>query len=209
MAQESNFFFRLLIIICLCLTAYSTYTAHKTKQKLDSFIEESLARQEEGKALYGIGTTVPKITFGTSGGNNTTPMRQDNGTIVTRNRAETARTPQERVHQSPEAETKERAKVTRTSSRAVPSAKVRINDRYVEGKTYLPEGKFTEKGTVTVAIYVDFLGTVSKTEISSATIQDEDVQYACREAALKTRFSLDVHAGHDNLLKGTILYEFK
>ena len=99
--------------------------------------------------------------------------------------------------------------VTRTSSRAVPSAKVRINDRYVEGKTYLPEGKFTEKGTVTVAIYVDFLGTVSKTEISSATIQDEDVQYACREAALKTRFSLDVHAGHDNLLKGTILYEFK
>lgn len=199
MAQESNFFFRLLIIICLCLTAYSTYTAHKTKQELDSFIEENRVRQEDGKALYGIGMTVPKITFGTSDGNNTTSVRQDNGTIVTR----------ERAHQSPEAETKEPAKVTRTAARAVPSAKVRITDRYVEGKTYLPEGKFTEKGTVTVAIYVDFLGTVSKTEISSATIQDEDVQYACREAALKTRFSLDVHAGHDNLLKGTIQYEFK
>lgn len=90
----------------------------------------------------------------------------------------------------------------------VPSAKARVENRYVEGEVVLPEGKFLEEGTVTVNVYVDFMGTVTKTEIASSTINDEEVKYACREAALKTDFSLDVHAGADSRLKGTIVYTF-
>ncbi len=90
----------------------------------------------------------------------------------------------------------------------VPSAKARVENRYVEGDIVLPEGKFLEEGTVTVNVYVDFMGTVTKTDIASSTISDEEVKYACREAALKTDFSLDVHAGADSRLKGTIVYTF-
>ncbi len=94
------------------------------------------------------------------------------------------------------------------AKRIIPSAKARVENRYVEGDIVLPEGKFLEEGTVTVNVYVDFMGTVTKTDIASSTISDEEVKYACREAALKTNFSLDVHAGADSRLKGTIVYTF-
>lgn len=90
----------------------------------------------------------------------------------------------------------------------VPSVKVRVEDRYVQGEPELPAGKFNEEGTVVVKVLIDFMGGVTSTSIQSSTVTDEEVQYACREAALKTRFSSNVHADIDSRLAGTITYTF-
>lgn len=90
----------------------------------------------------------------------------------------------------------------------VPGVKVRVEDRYVLGEPKLPAGKFNEEGTVVVKVLIDFGGSVTSTSIQSSTVTDEDVQYACREAALKTRFSSNVHADIDSRLAGTITYTF-
>lgn len=90
----------------------------------------------------------------------------------------------------------------------VPGVKVRVEDRYVQGEPELPAGKFNEEGTVVVKVLIDFMGGVTSTSIQSSTVTDEDVQYACREAALKTRFSSNVHADINSRLAGTITYTF-
>jgi TonB family protein len=90
----------------------------------------------------------------------------------------------------------------------VPSVKVRVEDRYVQGEPELPAGKFNEEGTVVVKVLIDFMGGVTSTSIQSSTVTDEEVQYACREAALKTKFSYNVHAGPDSRVAGTITYTF-
>ena len=90
----------------------------------------------------------------------------------------------------------------------VPTAKARVEDRYVEYELVLPVGEFTEEGTVVINVAVDYFGAVTSTSVKSSTIADEDVQYACREAALKTRFSHNIHAGHDSRARGTITYTF-
>jgi TonB family protein len=101
-----------------------------------------------------------------------------------------------------------KAAVTAKPKNIVPSVKVRVEDRYVQGEPELPAGKFNEEGTVVVKVLIDFMGGVTSTSIQSSTVTDEDVQYACREAALKTRFSPNVHAGADSRLAGTITYTF-
>ncbi len=98
-------------------------------------------------------------------------------------------------------------KVTK-SKKIVASCKVRVEDRYVNYGDKLPEGKFTEEGTVTVKVYVDWSGDVTKTSILNSTITDEDVQYACRQAAVKTHFSMASGDGYDSLQTGTIVYYF-
>lgn len=102
----------------------------------------------------------------------------------------------------------EKAAVTVKPKNIVPSVKVRVEDRYVQGEPKLPAGKFNEEGTVVVKVLIDYGGRVVSTSIQSSTVTDEDVQYACREAALKTRFSYNVHAGADSRLAGTITYTF-
>jgi TonB family protein len=101
-----------------------------------------------------------------------------------------------------------KAAVTVKPKNIVPGVKVRVEDRYVQGEPELPAGKFNEEGTVVVKVLIDFMGGVTSTSIQSSTVTDEDVQYACREAALKTRFSPNVHAGADSRLAGTITYTF-
>jgi TonB family protein len=101
-----------------------------------------------------------------------------------------------------------KAAVTVKPKNIVPGVKVRVEDRYVQGEPELPAGKFNEEGTVVVKVLIDFGGRVVSTSIQSSTVTDEDVQYACREAALKTRFSYNVHAGADSRLAGTITYTF-
>lgn len=103
---------------------------------------------------------------------------------------------------------KERQPVKAKQKNIVPGVKVRVEDRYVQGEPKLPAGKFNEEGTVVVKVLIDFMGGVTSTSIQSSTVTDEDVQYACREAALKTRFSPNVHAGADSRLAGTITYTF-
>lgn len=87
------------------------------------------------------------------------------------------------------------------------SAKVRVENRYVEGRTPIPNVTTGPVGTVVVNVTMNQVGSVNAVSINKAsTISDEDILELCKEAALRTRFSLNVEA--PTRTTGTIIYTF-
>ncbi len=92
----------------------------------------------------------------------------------------------------------------------VPRLKVkssyRMEDRYSYG-VYDPQELGNAEGIVKLDITIDFSGDVKSAKLNSAsTITDEEVIEACKKAALKTRFNLNLDA--PKLQQGTITYTF-
>lgn len=93
-----------------------------------------------------------------------------------------------------------------TSGRVSVAAKVKVEDRYAE-KTVLPQVSTGPEGTVVVSITIDPGGNVSSAKIGSgSTIKDEEILDKCKEAALKTKFNINVYVGSKH--PGTITYTF-
>ena len=93
-----------------------------------------------------------------------------------------------------------------TSGRVSVAAKVKVEDRYAE-KTVLPQVSTGPEGTVVVSITIDPGGNVSGAKIGSgSTIKDEEILDKCKEAALKTKFNINVYVGSKH--PGTITYTF-
>lgn len=93
------------------------------------------------------------------------------------------------------------------SGRASVSAKVKVENRYVQGTTYLPKVSTGSAGTVIVNVVLNRIGTVGSVSIdASSTISDEDILDACKEAALKTSFAYNPEAPDKS--RGTITYTF-
>lgn len=93
------------------------------------------------------------------------------------------------------------------SGKVTVSAKVKVEDRYVNGSTVLPKVTKGPEGVVIIGIVMDKGGYVTSAKVrSGSTIKDEDILDACKEAALRTRFSmnLDVSDKHP----ATITYTF-
>lgn len=93
----------------------------------------------------------------------------------------------------------------------VPRLKVkssyRMEDRYVGYKVYEPQDLGNAEGIVKLDITIDFSGDVKSAKLNSAsTITDEEVIEACKKAALKTDFNLNLDA--PKLQQGTITYTF-
>ncbi len=93
----------------------------------------------------------------------------------------------------------------------VPRLKVkssyRMEDRYVGYKVYEPQELGSAEGIVKLDITIDFSGDVKSAKLNSAsTITDEEVIEACKKAALKTDFNLNLDA--PKLQQGTITYTF-
>lgn len=93
----------------------------------------------------------------------------------------------------------------------VPRLKVkssyRMEDRYVGYKVYEPQELGNAEGIVKLDITIDFSGDVKSAKLNSAsTITDEEVIEACKKAALKTDFNLNLDA--PKLQQGTITYTF-
>ena len=87
------------------------------------------------------------------------------------------------------------------------SAKVKVEDRYVQGTTVLPKVKNGPVGVVIVGVVMNHGGTVTSARIQSgSTISDEDVLDACKEAALKTDFSVNIEVSEKH--PATITYTF-
>ena len=87
------------------------------------------------------------------------------------------------------------------------SAKVKVEDRYVRGTTVLPKVSTGPEGVVIIGVVMDHGGDVTSARVKSeTTITDEDILDACKESALKTKFSinLDVSGKHP----ATITYTF-
>lgn len=83
----------------------------------------------------------------------------------------------------------------------------RMEDRYVGYKVYEPQELGTAEGIVKLDITIDFSGDVKSAKLNSAsTITDEEVIEACKKAALKTDFNLNLDA--PKLQQGTITYTF-
>lgn len=86
-------------------------------------------------------------------------------------------------------------------------AKIRVENRYVNGQTHLPKGKSGITGVVVIKVEMNQLGMVSSAVVASGTtINDEDIQYNCTEAALKTDFAYNPGAPETSV--GTITYTF-
>lgn len=93
-----------------------------------------------------------------------------------------------------------------SSGRVSVTAKVKVEDRYVE-KTVLPQVSTGPEGTVVVSVTIDPGGSVSGAKIGTGTtIQDEEILDKCKEAALKSKFNINVYVGSKH--PGTITYTF-
>ena len=93
----------------------------------------------------------------------------------------------------------------------VPRLKVkssyRMEDRYVGYKVYEPQELGSAEGIVKLDITIDIYGQVKSAKLNSAsTITDEEIIEACKKAALKTDFNLNLDA--PKLQQGTITYTF-
>ena len=94
----------------------------------------------------------------------------------------------------------------KSSGRVSVSAKVKVEDRYVE-KTILPQISSGPEGTVVVSVTIDPGGYVSGAKIGSGTtINDEEILDKCKEAALKSKFNINVYVSSKH--PGTITYTF-
>ena len=89
----------------------------------------------------------------------------------------------------------------------VVSTKYRLEDRYNRSRIYEPEFLGNEIGVVILTIYVDYSGDVKSAKLKSANgITNEEVIEACKKAALRTDFNIDVSS--NDLKVGTITYIF-
>lgn len=93
----------------------------------------------------------------------------------------------------------------------VPRLKVkssyRMEDRYVGYKVYEPQELGSAEGIVKLDITISTIGQVNSAKLNSAsTITDEEVIEACKKAALRTDFNLNLDA--PKLQQGTITYTF-
>ncbi len=87
------------------------------------------------------------------------------------------------------------------------SAKAKVENRYVSGYTYLPKISEGPVGNVVVTIEINWGGTVTSAQINpKSTISDEDILDACKDAALRTSFSINPDAPQKQT--ATITYSF-
>lgn len=94
-----------------------------------------------------------------------------------------------------------------SSSRVSVSAKVKVENRYVVGTTYLPKVTTGPEGVVVVDVTIDEIGIVTAASLNtSSTVKNEEIVDLCKEAALKTKFSYN--PGAAGRVKGRITYTF-
>lgn len=94
-----------------------------------------------------------------------------------------------------------------SNGRVSVSAKVKVEDRYVSGTTYLPKITTGPTGVVVVGITISHSGSVTSARVKTeSTISDEDILDACKDAALRTRFNLNVDVSDKH--PATITYTF-
>ncbi len=95
----------------------------------------------------------------------------------------------------------------KSSGKLSVTAKVKVEDRYVNGRTPLPAVSTGPAGVVVIGVTMNRVGIVSKATVNSGTtITDEDILDACKEAALKTSFAYNPDAPNHSV--GTITYTF-
>ncbi len=108
---------------------------------------------------------------------------------------------------SSSSETTSSTKSTNQKTSVSVAAKVKVEDRYVIRVTYLPKISEGPIGKVVVNITIAQYGSVVSARINpESTISDEDILDACKDAALRTSFSINTEAPSKQT--ATITYTF-
>lgn len=99
------------------------------------------------------------------------------------------------------------SKSTNQKRNVTVTAKVKVEDRYVTRVTYLPKISEGPIGKVVVNITITQYGSVVSARINpESTISDEDILDACKDAALRTSFSINPEVPDKQ--QATITYTF-
>lgn len=118
-----------------------------------------------------------------------------------------ATAPKTAVSSTPTSKPSNTAPASGTKGKVAVSAKAKVENRYVEREIVLPKVMTGSTGVVIIDVVLNRLGKVGSVSVDSkSTIMDEDVVDACKEAALRTSFSLNLEAPEKTL--GYIVYTF-
>lgn len=102
--------------------------------------------------------------------------------------------------------TETKTKKDKSKSKFNVEVSTRVEDHYLQDAAVTPTLKEGEVGAVVVAITVNKAGKVTKATIDNGTtVTNDKILHACKEAALKTRFSSNEESS--NKTKGTITYK--
>lgn len=209
--NNNNFIIKVLAIVLIAILGLNVYRTETTKKdlfRLTKTVERLAAQLDSLEAIEqpsGVASAAPAVTK---------KQFSDLSKAVS-----SLETKINSLRETADPQTKNKAQLggitrTTTSSETTSSygpvsvsAKVKVEDRYVQGTTVLPKVKTGPVGVVIVGVVMDHGGYVTSARIQSgSTISDEDVLDACKEAALKTNFSIntEVSAKHP----ATITYSF-
>lgn len=193
MEENQSRFSSLLVTILLILTILSLFGSYKLWQQLKS-LSETVAYLESNAAVSGLSDTPAEQQSSLQqSAVQQSPVQQpstDAGrSAVTDERASApARNPDRKV-------------------RYVPDVKVRVDDHYTIRDAEFPDVSFQRDQKVVIDVIVNQLGIVTKASVGSGTtVQDEDVLYVCKMAALKIRFSFNPDA--PSRIAGKITYSY-
>lgn len=198
----------IVLIAILGLNVYRTETTKKDLSRLTETVEQLAAQLDSLEAIEipsGVASAAPAVT-----------KKQFNDLSKTVSSLETKinslqetanRQPQNKAQLGGTTRTTTSSETTSSYGPVSVSAKVKVEDRYVQGTTVLPKVKTGPVGVVIVGVVMNHGGTVTSARIQSgSTISDEDVLDACKEAALKTDFSVNIDVSEKH--PATITYTF-
>lgn len=144
-------------------------------------------------------TALKKVTTASSSTSSSTGIASSSSSSATKSVSSSKSSSSETISSS--------SKSTNQKVRVSVTAKVKVEDRYVPYRTYLPNISEGPVGKVVVNITIEHSGSVVSARINpESTISDEDILDACKEAALKTGFSYNPEAPSKQT--GTITYTF-
>ena len=188
MEENQSRFSSLLVTILLILTILSLFGSYKLWQQLKS-LSETVAYLESNAAVSGLSDTTAEQQSAVQQSPVQQPSTDAGRSAVTDERASApARNPDRKV-------------------RYVPDVKVRVDDHYPIGDAEFPDVSFPRDQKVVIDVIVNQLGLVTKASVGDGTtVQDEDVQYVCKMAALKILFSFNPDA--PSRIAGKITYSY-
>ena len=188
MEENQSRFSSLLVTILLILTILSLFGSYKLWQQLKS-LSETVAYLESNAAVSGLSDTPAEQQSAVQQSPVQQPSTDAGRSAVTDERASApARNPDRKV-------------------RYVPDVKVRVDDHYPIGDAEFPDVSFPRDQKVVIDVIVNQFGIVTKASVGNGTtVQDEDVQYVCKMAALKICFSFNPDA--PSRIAGKITYSY-
>lgn len=215
MEENNNVIVKGLAIILIAILGLNVYRTEITKKEMAQLATtvEQLSAQLDSLGVVGAPASTVPATSGVSKKEFSTLSRSVSsleskvsalqGTVerLSRNPIKSGQT------SSQSSSLTKSAGTSSNNGRVSVTAKVRVDNRYVYGTTFVPKVSTGPAGVVVINVVVNRLGTVGSVSVnSSSTINDEDILDACKEAALKTDFAYNSEAPDKS--RGTITYTF-